>query len=125
MADITAIILTRNEKDFIEECILSIKDVVKRIVVVDSFSEDNTCELAKKLGADRLVFHSCYYEDIYFKETYINNSLEFWNEFLSDKDASVKIYIENMYEKDLSVLKELFDKLLLVVDITATNNFKK
>ena len=63
--------------------------------------------VAKKLGADRLVFHSCYYEDIYFKETYINNSLEFWNEFLSDKDASVKIYIENMYEKDLSVLKEL------------------
>lgn len=52
MADITAIILTRNEKDFIEECILSIKDVVKRIVVVDSFSEDNTCELAKKLGAE-------------------------------------------------------------------------
>lgn len=52
MADITAIILTRNEKDFIEECILSIKAVVKRIVVVDSFSEDNTCELAKNLGAE-------------------------------------------------------------------------
>lgn len=52
MADITAIILTRNEKDFIEECILSIKDVVKRIVVVDSFSEDNTCGLAKNLGAE-------------------------------------------------------------------------
>ena len=31
--------------------------------------------IAKKLGADRIVFHSCYYEDIYFKETYINNSL--------------------------------------------------
>lgn len=52
MADITAIILTRNEKDFIEDCILSIKDIVKRIVVVDSFSEDNTCELAKNLGAE-------------------------------------------------------------------------
>ena len=47
MADITAIILTRNEKDFIEECILSIKDVVKRIVVVDSLSEVITCVLAK------------------------------------------------------------------------------
>lgn len=52
MADITAIILTRNEKDFIEDCILSINDIVKRIVVVDSFSEDNTCELAKNLGAE-------------------------------------------------------------------------
>ena len=67
--------------------------------------------IAKKLGADRIVFHSCYYEDIYFKETYINNSLEFWNEFLSDKDESVKIHIENMYDKDISVLKELVDKV--------------
>lgn len=52
MANITAIILTRNEEDFIEECILSIKKVVKRIVVVDSFSEDNTVILAKQLGAE-------------------------------------------------------------------------
>ena len=57
-------------------------------------------DVAKKLGADRIVFHSCYYEDIYFKEAYINNSLEFWKEFLSDKDESVKIHIENMYDKD-------------------------
>lgn len=52
MADITAIILTRNEKDFIEDCIFSIKPVVSRIVVVDSFSEDNTVDLAKKAGAE-------------------------------------------------------------------------
>lgn len=52
MADITAIILTRNEKDFIEECINSIKNVVKRIVVVDSYSDDNTVELASKMGAE-------------------------------------------------------------------------
>lgn len=52
MADITAIILTRNEKDFIEECINSIKKIVKRIVVVDSFSDDNTVEIAKKMGAE-------------------------------------------------------------------------
>lgn len=52
MADITAVILTRNEKDFIEECMISIKDVVKRIVVVDSFSDDNTVELAQNLGAE-------------------------------------------------------------------------
>lgn len=52
MADITAIILTRNEKDFIEDCISSIEPIVSRIVVVDSFSEDNTVELAKKAGAE-------------------------------------------------------------------------
>ena len=52
MADITAIILTRNEKDFIEDCISSIKPIVSRIIVVDSYSEDNTVELAKMAGAE-------------------------------------------------------------------------
>lgn len=52
MADITAIILTRNEKDFIQECIASIKGITKRIVVVDSYSDDNTVELAEKMGAE-------------------------------------------------------------------------
>lgn len=52
MADITAIILTRNEKDYIETCINSLKPIVKRVVVVDSFSDDNTVELAKSCGAE-------------------------------------------------------------------------
>lgn len=52
MADITAIILTRNEEDNIGECIRSITPIVKRIVVVDSYSEDKTVEIAKKLGAE-------------------------------------------------------------------------
>lgn len=52
MADITAIILTRNEEDYIEECISSIKQITKRIFIVDSFSEDNTVEIAKKAGAE-------------------------------------------------------------------------
>ena len=52
MADLTAIILTRNEEDFIGDCISSISKVAKRIIVVDSFSEDKTVEIAKSLGAE-------------------------------------------------------------------------
>lgn len=52
VADITAIILTRNEEVNIKECIQSINSFVKRIIVVDSFSSDNTVELAKKMGAE-------------------------------------------------------------------------
>ncbi len=54
MADITAIILTLNEEKNIEECIRSIRPIVKRIVVVDSFSTDKTVEIAKELGAEVL-----------------------------------------------------------------------
>ncbi len=52
MADITAIILTRNEENYIEDCIESIREVVSRIVVVDSYSEDHTVAIAQKNGAE-------------------------------------------------------------------------
>lgn len=55
MADITAIILTKNEESNIVKCIRSVKPIVKRIIVVDSGSTDNTCEVAKAEGAEVLV----------------------------------------------------------------------
>lgn len=51
-ADITAIILTKNEEVNIEDCIKSIITMVKRIVVIDSFSTDKTVEIAKGMGAE-------------------------------------------------------------------------
>ena len=55
MADITAIILTKNEEANIQKCIRSIKPIVKRIIVVDSGSTDGTVSLATGLGAEVLV----------------------------------------------------------------------
>lgn len=55
MADITAVILTKNEEVNIKKCIDSIRPIVKRIVVVDSGSSDNTVSIAKELGAEVLV----------------------------------------------------------------------
>lgn len=52
MADLTTIILTKNEEVNIKECINSVKDVSKRIVVVDSFSTDKTLEIAESLGVE-------------------------------------------------------------------------
>ena len=52
MADLTAIILTLNEEKNIRDCITSIKNVAKRIVVVDSFSADKTVEIVREMGAE-------------------------------------------------------------------------
>jgi glycosyltransferase involved in cell wall biosynthesis len=49
--DISAIILTKDEEIHIERCIKSVCQICSDIYVVDSFSTDKTCEIAKTLGA--------------------------------------------------------------------------
>lgn len=50
-SSVTAIILTYNEEKHIARCILNIKELAETIYVIDSFSKDKTCEIAKNLGA--------------------------------------------------------------------------
>jgi glycosyltransferase involved in cell wall biosynthesis len=45
---VSAVIITYNEERNIERCILSLKEIVDEIVVVDSFSSDRTKELCLK-----------------------------------------------------------------------------
>lgn len=52
MIDLTTIILTYNEELNIEKCINSVKNISKRIVVIDSYSTDRTVEIARELGAE-------------------------------------------------------------------------
>lgn len=60
MADITALILTRNEEKNIERCLQSVQKLCRRMVVVDSGSTDRTLELAKANGAE-VYFHEFEY----------------------------------------------------------------
>lgn len=50
--DVTFIILTKNEEINLPDCLESIKNIAKRIVIVDSQSTDQTVKIAKKYGAD-------------------------------------------------------------------------
>lgn len=86
--------------------------------------------IAKKLGADRIIYHSCFNENIYFKETYVKNSIEFWREFMEDKDDSVSIHIENVLESEVDHLIDLIDavdnkNLTLCLDIGHINCYGK
>ncbi len=47
----SVLVLVKNEERNIRECILSCSVFSDEIIVVDDFSEDNTLEIAKKLGA--------------------------------------------------------------------------
>ena len=48
---LVAIVLTFNEEKHIARCLESIRGVAAEILVVDSFSADATCEIARALGA--------------------------------------------------------------------------
>ena len=49
MLDITAIILTKNEEMNLPDCIRSRQHFFRRIIVVDSYSTDNTVQIALSL----------------------------------------------------------------------------
>lgn len=51
MQSVSVVIITYNECLNIERCIRSVKGVADEIIVVDSFSDDNTVQLAEKEGA--------------------------------------------------------------------------
>ena len=53
--DLTVIILTLNEEQHIARCIRSVRDIARRIVIIDSGSLDRTCDIARDLGAEVLV----------------------------------------------------------------------
>jgi glycosyltransferase involved in cell wall biosynthesis len=52
MRNLTAIILTKNEEVNISNAILSLKNIASRIIVLDSFSDDNTVSIASSLGVE-------------------------------------------------------------------------
>jgi glycosyltransferase involved in cell wall biosynthesis len=52
MSGITAIILTYNEALHLERCVASLRPVCDRICIIDSFSTDQTIEIAKSLNVE-------------------------------------------------------------------------
>ena len=49
--DLTVIILTYNEEVHIKQSVSNVVDWAKHVYVLDSASQDRTCEIAKDLGA--------------------------------------------------------------------------
>ncbi len=50
MIKLSAVIITYNEEEHLEKCLSSLKGVADEIVVVDSFSTDNTPDICKKFN---------------------------------------------------------------------------
>ncbi|GAB5504370.1 glycosyltransferase family 2 protein [Pyruvatibacter sp.] len=62
---LTAIVLTKNEEIHIERCITALSLVASRIVIIDSFSDDATIDIARNLGAE------------VFQHAFVNHAAQF------------------------------------------------
>ncbi|MEM3585170.1 MAG: glycosyltransferase family 2 protein [Candidatus Woesearchaeota archaeon] len=51
MNKLSAFIITKNEENKIENTLRNIRKLVDEIVIIDGYSNDRTCEIAKKYGA--------------------------------------------------------------------------
>ena len=47
---LSAVIITFNEEEHLEKCLVSLQDVADEIVVVDSYSTDNTKQICERFG---------------------------------------------------------------------------
>jgi len=51
MQTLSVVVITFNEAQNIGRCLQGVKDLADEIIVLDSFSTDHTCEMARELGA--------------------------------------------------------------------------
>lgn len=101
MQDITAIILTKDEEIHIERCIRSVQQVCREVLVVDSYSTDRTCEIARSLGA-RVVQHPFHNQAEQFN--WAIDSLDIDTEWLwrVDADEIIEDNLVQIVENELS-----------------------
>src|ERR1700712_5119606 len=51
MQFLSVAVITYNEAHNIKRCLKSVKQIADEIIVLDAFSTDNTCEIARRMGA--------------------------------------------------------------------------
>jgi len=68
-------------------------------------------ETAKKLKAQHIIFHAGYVQKACFPKAWVNNSVKFWDEFLSDIEDNIEVHIENVCEEDYVIMRELVEAI--------------
>lgn len=111
---ISAVIITFNEEQNIKRCIDSLTNVVDEIIVIDSFSTDNTKDICETLG---VKFIQTKWQGYSKTKNYGNNLAV--NDWIFSIDADEELSSE--LQEDLKLLKE--KKLAGVYEVKRLNNY--
>jgi len=98
MPGISLCMITKDEQEFLEQCINSVKSAVDEIIVVDTGSTDKTKEIAKKLGAK--VFDFEFNDDFSEAKNFCISKAS--HEYILSLDAD-----EAVSEEDAARIKEI------------------
>ena len=66
-----------------------------------------TVELAQRLGIGRIVFHGGFIPLVYYPVWYVEQSVQFWREFLQTLPSGMQIAVENVMEPGPDTLVEI------------------
>jgi len=84
-------------------------DPLVRQVAAKRFQQAHN--IAHKTSAKHLILHSGFIPKTYPLEKWIQNTYDFWMEFLRDRPEPGLIHLENVYENDFHGLRELVDRV--------------
>ena len=82
---------------FNELCPAAIDPEVRRVT---RMRYEQAWAMAQRLGASRMVVHSGYIPLVYFPQWFVEQSVQFWKDFLRDKPADCRILLENVLEPE-------------------------
>lgn len=66
--------------------------------------------VCRELGVNHMVVHSGFIPILYYKEWHREKSAVFWKEFMSDKPEDFHLYIENVFEDEPYLLKNIIEE---------------
>ncbi|MGL6174746.1 MAG: sugar phosphate isomerase/epimerase family protein [Cellulosilyticaceae bacterium] len=72
---------------------------------------ETTYQVAKVLGAKRVVYHTGFIPITYYIEGWLDNSITFWKEFMGNKDESIQVHLENVYEEEYWPMIKVIDEV--------------
>jgi len=86
-------------------------------------------DLMRGYGVNRMVVHSGFVPMIYFEEWFVEKSVSFWRDFLTDKPEGLRVYIENVLERSPEMLCDIVsavndERLGLCLDIGHASHVK-
>ena len=68
-------------------------------------------DVAKRLGAKHIIFHTGFIPSTYYIEGWLGQSITFWKTFMKDKDGSVQVHLENVYEDEHWPIAKVIDEV--------------